>query len=42
VGSSHIKPEDEAFKKLQKENKELKEKNEILKKAVAYFAKNQK
>ncbi len=42
VGSGHIKPEDEAFKKLQRENKELREENEILKKAAAYFAKNQK
>ena len=42
VGSGHIKPEDEAYKKLLKENKELREENEILKKAAAYFAKNQK
>jgi transposase len=42
VGSGHVKPEDEAIKKLQRENKELREENEILKKAAAYFAKNQK
>ena len=42
VGSGHIKPEDEAFKKLQREIKELREENEILKKAAAYFARNQK
>lgn len=42
VGSGHIKPEDEEFKKLQKENRELREENEILKKAAAYFARNQR
>ncbi len=42
VGSGHIKPEDEEMKRLLKENKELKEEIEILKKAAAYFAKNQK
>ena len=42
VGSGHVKPENEEFKKLQKENKELREENEILKKAAAYFTKNQK
>lgn len=42
VGSGHVKPEDEVYKKLLKENKELREENEILKKAAAYFAKNQK
>ena len=42
VGSGHIKPEDEEIKKLQRENRDLKEENEILKKAAAYFAKNQK
>ena len=42
VGSGHIKPEDEAMKRLQRENRELREENEILKKAAAYFAKNQK
>ena len=42
VGSGHVKPENEELKKLQREIKELREENEILKKAAAYFAKNQK
>jgi transposase len=42
VGSGHIKPEDAEMKRLQRENRELREENEILKKAAAYFAKNQK
>ena len=42
VGSGHVKPEDEALKRLLRENRELREENEILKKAAAYFAKNQK
>lgn len=42
VGSGHVKAEDEELKKLLKENKELREENEILKKAAAYFAKNQR
>jgi len=42
VGSGHIKQEDEEYKKLLKEVKELREENEILKKAAAYFARNQK
>lgn len=41
-GSGHLKPEDEKLKKLEKEIRELKEENEILKKAAAYFAKNLK
>lgn len=41
-GSGHLKPEDEKLKKLEKENKDLKEEIEILKKAAAYFARNQK
>jgi transposase len=41
-GSGHLKPEDEKLKKLEKEIKDLKEENEILKKAAAYFARNQK
>lgn len=41
-GSGHLKPEDEKLRKLEKENKDLKEENEILKKAAAYFARNQK
>jgi len=42
VGSGHIKPEDLEIKRLQRENRELREELEILKKAAAYFAKNQK
>jgi len=42
VSNGYVKPEDEMYKKLQRENKELREKNEILKKAAAYFSKNQK
>jgi len=42
VGSGRIKPEDLEMKRLQKENRELREELEILKKAAAYFAKNQK
>jgi transposase len=30
VGSGHVKPEDEIYQKLQRENKELREENEIL------------
>jgi transposase len=41
-GSGHLKPEDEKLRKLEKEIKDLKEENEILKKAAAYFARNQK
>lgn len=41
-GSGHLKPEDEALRKLRKEIEDLKEENAILKKAAAYFAKNQK
>ena len=41
-GSGHLKPEDEKMRKLEKEIRDLKEENEILKKATAYFAKNQK
>jgi len=31
VGIGHVKPEDEVYKKLQRENKELREENEISK-----------
>lgn len=41
-GSGHLKPEDEKLRKLEKEIRDLKEENEILKKAAAYFAKNLK
>jgi len=41
-GSGKLRPEDEAVRKLERENRDLREENEILKKAAAYFAKNQK
>lgn len=41
-GSGRLKPEDEEFRRLKREVATLKEENEILKKAAAYFAKNQK
>jgi transposase len=42
VGSGHILPENEEMFRLRKEVRDLREENEILKKAAAYFAKNQK
>ena len=42
VGSGNILPENEEIVKLRKENRRLAEENEILKKAAAYFAKNQR
>ena len=42
VGSGNILPENEEIVKLRRENKDLKEEVEILKKAAAYFAKHQK
>jgi transposase len=42
VGSGHILPENEEMVRLRRENKDLREENEILKKAAAYFAKNQR
>ena len=41
-GSGKLSPEDEAVHKIKKENRELREENEILKKAAVYFAKNLK
>lgn len=38
-GSGRLKPPDEEFRKLQKENANLKEDREILKKALAIFSK---
>jgi len=42
VGSGKILPENEELVRLRRENKDLKEENDILKLAAAYFAKNQK
>ena len=42
VGSGRILPENEEMVRLLREVKDLREENEILKKAAAYFAKNQR
>jgi transposase len=42
VGSGRVLPENEEMVRLKQENKNLREENEILKKAAAYFAKNQR
>jgi transposase len=42
VGSGRILPENEEVVRLRREIKDLKEENEILKKAAAYFAKHQR
>ena len=42
VGSGNILPENEEMVRLRRENKDLREEVEILKKAAAYFAKHQK
>ena len=42
VGSGHVLPENEEVVRLRRENRDLREEIEILKKAAAYFAKNQK
>jgi len=39
VGSGYILPENEEFIRLKREVKELREENDFLKKAAAYFAK---
>ena len=41
-GKGHLKPEEEELKRLQKENANLKEDREILKKALAIFSKHPK
>lgn len=41
-GSGNLMPEDEEIRRLRRQLTDLKEENEILKKAAAYFAKNQK
>ena len=42
VGSGRVLPEKEEMVRLRREVKDLREENEILKKAAAYFAKNQR
>ena len=39
-GKGRLKPQDEEFRKLQRENEVLKEEREILKKALAIFSKH--
>ncbi len=41
-GKGHLKPEDAELRHLKRENEELREENEILKKAAAIFAKRQR
>jgi transposase len=41
-GGGHALPENEEMVKLRREIRDLREENEILKKAAAYFAKHQK
>jgi len=41
-GKGHLKPQDEELRRLEKENANLKEDREILKKALAIFSKHPK
>ncbi|MCF8011705.1 MAG: transposase [Clostridiales bacterium] len=41
-GSGNLKPEDEEIRRIKKENADLREENEILKKAAAIFTKHRK
>ena len=41
-GKGHLKPEDAELRHVKRENEELREENEILKKAAAIFAKRQR
>ena len=41
VGKGHQKSEDAELRRLRRENERLRQENEILKKAAAYFAKDQ-
>ena len=40
VGKGHMKPAEEEIRRLQRENEELREEKEILKKALAIFSKH--
>jgi transposase len=42
IGSGHLSPKDAEIRRLMNENRDLKEENDILKKAASYFARNQK
>ena len=42
IGKGNLRPEEAKLKQLQRENYELKQQVEILKKAAAYFAKESK
>lgn len=42
VGSGNLHQEDDEVRKLRKQLRDLQEENDILKKAAAYFAKNQR
>lgn len=42
IGKGNLRPEESKLKKLQRENDELRQQVEILKKAAAYFAKEHK
>lgn len=42
VGSGNLKPDAQATRDLERENRELKEENEILKKALSIFSKDRK
>ncbi len=42
VGSGNLKPDAQATRDLERENRELREENEILKKAVRIFTKDRK
>jgi len=41
VGSGHVLPENEEIVRLRRQYRDLREENEIFKKAAAYFAENQ-
>jgi transposase len=40
VGKGHMRPPEEEIRRLQRENEELREEKEILKKALAIFSKH--